>query len=123
MVPQEYKLTYTRPHAVSRINWQDPRHDPMFRQFIPLKSLMRPDHSKCEIDSLHEEDDKPVGSLVHRYPDKALFLRKLTRTPFCRMYISHAVFLLIMMTDGSDCRLPYLLRILHSIMGGWTPHH
>ena len=81
MVSHECELTTTRPHAFSRINWQDPRHDPIFRQFIPLKSLMRPDHPQCEIDSLHEEDDKPVGALVHRYPDKALFLRKLTSTP------------------------------------------
>ncbi|KAK8126262.1 l-lysine -aminomutase [Apiospora kogelbergensis] len=71
------------PHAFSRINWQDPRHDPIFRQFIPLKSLMRPDHPQCEIDSLHEEDDKPVGALVHRYPDKALFLPIAVCPTYC----------------------------------------
>ncbi|KAK8137702.1 l-lysine -aminomutase [Apiospora sp. TS-2023a] len=62
------------PHVFSRINWQDPRHDPIFRQFIPLKSLMQPGHPKSELDSLHENDDSPVSNLVHRYPDKALFL-------------------------------------------------
>ncbi|KAK7951871.1 l-lysine -aminomutase [Apiospora aurea] len=63
------------PHVFSRINWQDPRHDPIFRQFIPLKSLIQPDHPKSNYDSLHENHDSPVNGLVHRYPDKALFLR------------------------------------------------
>ncbi|KAK8056706.1 hypothetical protein PG993_001933 [Apiospora rasikravindrae] len=62
------------PHVFSHINWQDPRHDPVFRQFIPLKSLIQPDHPKSVYDSLHENHDSPVSGLVHRYPDKALFL-------------------------------------------------
>jgi lysine 2,3-aminomutase len=62
------------PYILSRINWQDPRHDPVFRQFIHLKSAMIPDHPKGELDSLHEEADSPAKGLVHRYPDKALFL-------------------------------------------------
>lgn len=48
---------------------------------MPLKSRMIPDHPKLTLDSLHEEADSPVKGLVHRYPDKALFLRKL---PFSR---------------------------------------
>ncbi|KAK8089507.1 L-lysine-aminomutase [Apiospora hydei] len=64
------------PHVFSRINWQDPRHDPIFRQFIPLKSLIQPDHPKSNYDSLHENHDSPVNGLVHRYPDKALFLHE-----------------------------------------------
>lgn len=36
---------------------------------------MVPDHPKLTLDSLHEEADSPVKGLVHRYPDKALFLR------------------------------------------------
>jgi lysine 2,3-aminomutase len=36
---------------------------------------MIPDHPKLTLDSLHEEADSPVKGLVHRYPDKALFLR------------------------------------------------
>lgn len=37
---------------------------------------MLPDHPKLTLDSLHEEADSPVKGLVHRYPDKALFLRE-----------------------------------------------
>lgn len=62
------------PYLLSRINWEDPRNDPIFRQFIPMKSLLLPDHPKLELDSLHEKGDEPVEGLVHRYPDKALFL-------------------------------------------------
>ncbi|KAJ4295679.1 hypothetical protein N0V88_004381 [Collariella sp. IMI 366227] len=62
------------PYILSRVNWQDPRHDPIARQFLPLKSIMIPDHPKLVLDSLHEEADSPVKGLVHRYPDKALFL-------------------------------------------------
>lgn len=70
-----------RPYILSRINWHDPRHDPIARQFIPLKSRMIPDHPKLTLDSLHEEADSPVKGLVHRYPDKALFLRKVHLPP------------------------------------------
>jgi Lysine 2,3-aminomutase len=42
---------------------------------------MLPDHPKLALDSLHEEADSPVKGLVHRYPDKALFLRKCWHLP------------------------------------------
>lgn len=61
---------------MSRIDWNDPRHDPLFRQFIPLRSRMLPDHPELTMDSLGERKDSPVHGLVHRYPDKALFLRE-----------------------------------------------
>ncbi|KAI8228386.1 L-lysine 2,3-aminomutase [Colletotrichum sp. SAR 10_99] len=62
------------PYTLSRIDWSNPRNDPIFRQFIPTKSIMQPDHPKLTLDSLEEEADSPVNGLVHRYPDKALFL-------------------------------------------------
>ncbi|KAI0526119.1 L-lysine-aminomutase [Xylaria bambusicola] len=68
------------PYVLSRINWADPANCPVFRQFIPLKSIMIKDHPKVEPDSLHELQDMPVEDVVHRYPDKALFLRKMTST-------------------------------------------
>jgi lysine 2,3-aminomutase len=37
---------------------------------------MLPDHEKLALDSLNEAADSPVSGLVHRYPDKALFLRE-----------------------------------------------
>lgn len=69
-------LTQNSPYILSRINWKDPLNDPIFRQFIPTKSNMEPDHPKLTLDSLEETADSPVKGLVHRYPDKALFLRK-----------------------------------------------
>ncbi|ROW18175.1 hypothetical protein VPNG_00041 [Cytospora leucostoma] len=71
------------PYVLSRINWQDPRNDPIFRQFIPLKSMLLPDHPKLTLDSLHETDDSPVPGLVHRYPDKALFLAVSVCPTYC----------------------------------------
>ena len=62
------------PHILSLINWSDPLSDPLFRQFIPLGSRLRPDHPQLRLDSLDETSDSPVRGLVHRYPDKALFL-------------------------------------------------
>ncbi|KAI0475143.1 hypothetical protein GGR56DRAFT_694681 [Xylariaceae sp. FL0804] len=68
---------------LSRINWNDPRNDPILRQFVPLKSVMLPDHPKLSIDSLHEDEDSPVKGLVHRYPDKALFLPVSVCPTYC----------------------------------------
>ncbi|KAI1079423.1 kama family protein [Whalleya microplaca] len=62
------------PYVLSRVNWKDPANDPIFNQFIPLRSVMLPDHPQLEFDSLHEAADSPVDGVVHRYPDKALFL-------------------------------------------------
>lgn len=42
---------------------------------------MEPDHPKLTLDSLEETADSPVKGLVHRYPDKALFLRKFSIGP------------------------------------------
>ncbi|KAI1130417.1 L-lysine-aminomutase [Nemania abortiva] len=62
------------PYVLSRINWADPANCPIFRQFIPLKSTMMKNHPQLKLDSLHEQADSPVDGIVHRYPDKALFL-------------------------------------------------
>ncbi|KAI3401737.1 hypothetical protein diail_9401 [Diaporthe ilicicola] len=80
----EVRLTLClSPYLLSRINWQDPRNDPIFRQFIPLKSMLLPDHPKLTIDPLEEEADEPVKGLVHRYPDKALFLAVSVCPTYC----------------------------------------
>lgn len=64
------------PHTLSVINWSNPIEDPIRRQFIPLKSTSLPDHPRLTLDSLGEQHDSKVPGLVHRYPDKALFLGK-----------------------------------------------
>ncbi|KAK0737590.1 hypothetical protein B0T21DRAFT_286295 [Apiosordaria backusii] len=71
------------PYILSRVNWKDPRHDPIIRQFLPLKSVLIPDHPKLTLDSLHEEADSPVKGLVHRYDDKALFLPTSVCPTYC----------------------------------------
>ncbi|KAI0437808.1 L-lysine-aminomutase [Xylaria telfairii] len=62
------------PHVMARMNWSDPANCPIVRQFIPQRSTMRRDHPYTKLDSLHEKADMPVDGVVHRYPDKALFL-------------------------------------------------
>ncbi|CAJ2513344.1 Uu.00g014630.m01.CDS01 [Anthostomella pinea] len=71
------------PYVLSRINWNDPANDPIFRQFIPLKSVMMPDHPMVNHDSLGERADSPVDGIVHRYPDKALFLPLSVCPTYC----------------------------------------
>ncbi|KAL2269784.1 hypothetical protein VTJ83DRAFT_1968 [Remersonia thermophila] len=68
---------------MTRIDWSDPRNDPIARQFLPLKSMMLPDHPKLTLDSLGEEADSPVKGLVHRYPDKVLFLATSVCPTYC----------------------------------------
>lgn len=73
--PMSISLT---PHILSMIDWTNPIDDPLRRQFIPMNSGYVTDHPKTESDSLHEKDDMVEEGLVHRYPDKVLFLGKLT---------------------------------------------
>ncbi|KAL0939246.1 l-lysine -aminomutase [Colletotrichum truncatum] len=71
------------PYTLSRINWSNPRNDPIFRQFIPTRTIMQPDHPGLVLDSLEEKADSPVDGLVHRYPDKALFLPLSVCPTYC----------------------------------------
>ncbi|CAK7233318.1 hypothetical protein SCUCBS95973_008554 [Sporothrix curviconia] len=75
--------TRMTPYVLSRIDWSNPRNDPVFRQFIPVKSRMLPDHPKLTLDSLDEHADSPVSGLVHRYTDKALFLPTSVCPTYC----------------------------------------
>jgi lysine 2,3-aminomutase len=72
------------PYLLSLIDWNDPYHDPLRRQFIPLGSSLLPDHPKLGLDSLSEQADSPVPSITHRYPDKVLFLPLNTCPVYCR---------------------------------------
>ena len=71
-----------RPYLMSRINWKDPANDPIFKQFINVGSFLIKDHPRLKLDPLGERADKPVDGVVHRYPDKALFLREGNTTLF-----------------------------------------
>jgi lysine 2,3-aminomutase len=72
------------PYLLSLIDWENPYEDPLRRQFIPVGSLLLPDHPKLTLDSLHEQADAPVPGLTHRYRDKALFLALDTCPVYCR---------------------------------------
>lgn len=62
------------PYIFSRINWENYRDDPLRRQFIPLGTEFLPEHPQNTEDSLAEDKYKVTQYLVHRYPNKALFL-------------------------------------------------
>jgi len=79
--PMNVRIT---PYLISLIDWDDPYHDPLRIQFLPVASTCRPDHPQLELDSLHEQDDSPVPGLVHRYPDKVLFLPLDVCPVYCR---------------------------------------
>lgn len=73
------------PYIFSLFDWNDPTHDGLRKQFLPLGSELLPDHPFYLEDSLYEDVDSPVPFLTHRYPDKVLFLA-LT---FCPVYCSY----------------------------------
>ena len=93
------------PYILSRINWDynnninNLYNDPLIRQFIPLKSLLKPDHPQSTFDSLQEFKDTPMMNsnrsksdknelesigLVHRYPNKVLFLAFSVCPVYCQ---------------------------------------
>lgn len=81
MAPMAVSLT---PHVLSVADWTNPLEDPIRKQFVPMKSGMRPDHPALSFDSLHETEDSVVEGLVHRYPDKVLFLATSICPVYCR---------------------------------------
>jgi lysine 2,3-aminomutase len=72
------------PYVVGLIDWTHPYTDPLRIQFLPLGSRLRADHPRLTLDSLHEREDSPTLGLVHRYPDKALFLAIGVCPVYCR---------------------------------------
>lgn len=72
------------PYILSVINWGNPYSDPVRTQFIPVHSTRLVDHPMLTLDSLHERKDSPTSGLVHRYPDKALFLPLDVCPVYCR---------------------------------------
>lgn len=71
------------PYYLSLINTDDLVNDPIFRQAVPSpKELIV---SRCDMDDpLHEDADSPVPCVMHRYPDRALFLVSNTCSMYCR---------------------------------------
>jgi lysine 2,3-aminomutase len=72
------------PYTLARVDWAQPYDDPLRIQFLPLGSRLLPDHPRLRLDSLHEQQDSPTPGLVHRYPDKVLFLAVDVCPVYCR---------------------------------------
>ncbi len=70
------------PYYASLINPQDPL-DPICRQAVPsIEETYTNGNDLC--DPLNEEGDSPVPHIVHRYPDRVLFLVTLRCSMYCR---------------------------------------
>ncbi len=67
------------PYYLSLIKEKD---DPLWKQAVPdKKELENYDYSD---DPLHEEEQSPVLNIVHRYPDRVLFLVSSSCAVYCR---------------------------------------
>jgi lysine 2,3-aminomutase len=72
------------PYVMSLIDWSNAETDPIRRQFLPLCSELESDHPCLVVDSLEERGHSPVQSIVHRYPDKVLFLVTSVCPVYCQ---------------------------------------
>ena len=77
-VEQEFKIRIT-PHYLSLIK---EKGDPIYRQIVPDKNELV-DNELME-DPLGEDRDSPVHNVVHRYPDRVLFLISHVCSSYCR---------------------------------------
>src|SRR5690606_6843235 len=66
------------------IDWRNAETDPIRRQFLPMISELEPDHPCMSVDSLEERNTSPAPNLVHRYPDKVLFLVTSVCPVYCQ---------------------------------------
>lgn len=69
-------------HVLNLIDWNNVGTDPIRKQFLPFYSEYLPSHPQSKIDSLSEEKDQISSGLIHRYPNKVLFLL----TNYCPTY-------------------------------------
>lgn len=56
--------------------------DPIWKQAVPDELEMQ--DQVCHVDPLNEENQSPVPNLVHRYPDRVLFMISSTCAMYCR---------------------------------------
>ncbi len=56
--------------------------DPIWKQAVP--DILELQDSVCVADPLEEENQSPVPNLVHRYPDRVLFLVSSECAMYCR---------------------------------------
>jgi len=77
-VAEHYPMRIT-PYYLSLIKTAN---DPIWRQAVPDAAELC--DSVCFVDPLDEENQSPVPNLVHRYPDRALFLVCAECAMYCR---------------------------------------
>jgi len=70
------------PYYASLINWND-ENDPIRMQCIPDERELICGKGEME-DPLREEAYSPMPAIVHRYPDRVLFLVTLECSTYCR---------------------------------------
>ncbi|MEJ2201542.1 MAG: KamA family radical SAM protein [Desulfuromonadaceae bacterium] len=56
--------------------------DPIWKQAVPAEEELQ--DAVCPVDPLEEENQSPVPNLVHRYPDRVLFLVCAECAMYCR---------------------------------------
>jgi lysine 2,3-aminomutase len=99
------------PYMMDLIDWRNAETDPIRRQFLPMLSELEPDHPCMSVDSLEERNTSPAPNLVHRYPDKVLFLVTSVCPVYCQYCTrSYAV--------GQDT--PSLQKENVTSANGWT---
>ena len=77
-VADRYPMRIT-PYYQSLIRYAG---DPIWRQAVPSEDEIA--QSSCPCDPLEEENQSPVPNLVHRYPDRVLFLVSSECAMYCR---------------------------------------
>jgi len=77
-VAERYPMRIT-PHYLSLIRSVG---DPIWRQAVPAEEELS--DALCVEDPLEEENQSPVPNLVHRYPDRVLFLVSSECAMYCR---------------------------------------
>ena len=58
------------------------KNDPIYRQVVP--DILELETGVCTADPLAEDQDSPVPGIVHRYPDRVLFLVSHECASYCR---------------------------------------
>ncbi len=77
-VAERYPMR-VNPYYLSLIQSVD---DPIWRQAVPVEEEL--EDGICPADPLEEENQSPVPNLVHRYPDRVLFLISHECAMYCR---------------------------------------
>lgn len=70
-------------HVLNLIDWNNVSQDPIRKQFLPLGSEYLPSHPLSKVDSLAEEKKQVQSGLIHRYPNKILFLFGSSCPTYC----------------------------------------